>query len=129
VSVDSAEGDGLRLALDVLHKDVFTEAAVVGMIMLDLDAHGASVSLEGMFCHERLCRVVCFLNVDKTEPTVMVDEDGRIVVTLYSEPSLHLTDESRDCRLELVDRNDLPGHGGFEQFSVFWAALDSPRDL
>jgi hypothetical protein len=90
VSVDSAEGDGLRLALDVLHKDILTEAAVVGVIVLYLDAHGASVSLEGMFCHERLCCIIRLLYVDVAESTVVVDEDGRVVVPLDGEPALEV---------------------------------------
>ena len=90
---------------------------------------GASVSLEGLFCRERLCCIICLLYIDVAEPTVVVDENGRVVVSLHGEPALHLIDEFGDCRLELVDRYNLPGHSGFEELSVFWVALDSPRDF
>jgi hypothetical protein len=52
MGVDPAEGDGLLLLHHVSHEDVFSKAAIVGVIMLNFDAHSASISLEGVLSHQ-----------------------------------------------------------------------------
>jgi hypothetical protein len=96
VGVDAAKGNVLTLLCYVLHEDIFAEAAVVGMVMKYLDAHCAGIPFEGMLGHEGLFGSVGFLQINKAESTVMVDEDGGHVVALDGEPTLDLPNEAGD---------------------------------
>jgi hypothetical protein len=96
VGVDDTKGDSLALVGRVLHKDVLAEAAVVGMMVKNLDAHRASVPTKGLLGHVGLLSSIQFLQIYETEAAEMVDKDGRDVVALDCGPSLDSPDEARN---------------------------------
>ena len=79
------------------------------MVVLDGDAVLGSEAFECQFCLDGLVRREVLHQMDVAEAGEMIHEDGGCAVTLASELSLHLSEETLLRRYHVVDAHAFSG--------------------
>ena len=111
MGVDSTEGLAFSASRNGLAPFVVGENAIVGVVLADEDSVGFGPRFEGSFGFEGVLGGGGTLEMNEACPGVMVDENGRNVVSRSGWCPAHMGDVAGCGRLHLVDGDALAWGG------------------
>ena len=94
VCTHATETNPLSFFFYTVHKHVFTESAVVGVIILNLDAMIGTLCFPENFGLKCLHPVGGLLKIHKSDSRVMVNKDRCKLITRVGKPTLELCNET-----------------------------------
>jgi hypothetical protein len=127
VGTDAGVGDGLATGVDGGNEFLFGKAAIVRMIVANLNTVRGCESLKGVLGGKGVIARGGELVVDEGDVAILVDEDGRNLVTVTSVRAFQLADEAGGGRFQLVDGDAVAWGGNVAGVETTRGTFSPPR--